>query len=234
MAYRKPLLAKILDWKKLTDELTERFRVPVEGLPHTIQTILEVASDGQRIGFKQAAAKAPKQVDAESPKPPKKGPRAAAKKSSLKKALKAVAKSNYKNPLVTKSVMSIQERPAPDETILKVMKPGETITMDEIAARVIARGWQPDSSNYKAYVQHLLSKETTNRANKGKGRVERVDVNQYRLREWYTKSLQKIQKLDKTAKQAAKVPPAPASSTVVTLRPAANESNGLANGTAHS
>lgn len=176
MAYHKSLLLSVMQWKKLTDELCVAFAVHIDLLPNVLQRVLEAASDGQRAGFQQAQKQQPP-PKVSTPKAPK----------EVAKAPKKSTNKNYRDALVTKAVKHPKDRPTPQETVVKVMKPNEILSMAEIIERIITNGWQPNSSNYKGYVQHLISREVTNKG--GRGRIKRVGMNQYRLHAWYVASL---------------------------------------------
>jgi hypothetical protein len=199
MSYRKPLLKRVLACKELMDEMAALFKCEPADVPHWIGIVLQLASDGQAMGFKQASV-------AQGKTRPIGRPRKEVTieeepiKAKAKAKKTASSNKNYRNPLRTTAVKDASERPSPHDAILGVMKPFETVSMDTICERIVDKGWQPTSVNLKAYVQHLLSRECHNKVKGRKGAVDRTDVNQYRLREWYVKSLQKDKKFSKPAK----------------------------------
>lgn len=52
-------LAKIMQWKSLTEELSAMFGTEPNKLPVLVQTVLEIASEGQALGMKQAKKEPP-------------------------------------------------------------------------------------------------------------------------------------------------------------------------------
>ncbi len=126
---RKPsMLLKIMEWKQLTDELAAHFKTDAERLPTLVQTVLEVASEGQTRGMRQAKA-----VDGTTKKigRPSKEEQAAAK--AAQKAL-----------------------PHLSVRMASMFQPGEVLHLSEILSRLRKQGLMPKSKNPSGYLGLVL------------------------------------------------------------------------------
>lgn len=204
MANRKTILAKVMEWHQLTNDLAMTFKVPVEGLSSVVQLALQFASEGQKMGFKQATKQEGSGEETSEAAPAK-----AKKKYPPKKGYKTKAAATPPRGMPSSAT----------EAILRVMRPDEVVSIDEIIARVIAKDWQPSSLNYRAYASSILSKESLNKAS---GSIDHIGINQYRLRASYVATLVKTAKVaSKPSVKKASPKKAPASKSDPSLNGAA-------------
>jgi hypothetical protein len=127
------ILPKLILWKQLSTELCLHFKVGHEALTPLVQTVLEVASEGQSQGMRRAQPAAP------SPK--KKGHHKKSAKTPKVKAAKFGG-------------LQFKDR------LAAVMKPGEVVTRKQILERLVVKEWMPSSNDPIAYIGLTL---TTNK-----------------------------------------------------------------------
>ncbi len=140
------ILPKLLMFKQLTSELCAHFKVGPEGLPIMVQSVLEVVSEGHSKGMRSAT---------KEPKPEGRIAQVTARAVAKVKA-KGNGKGKGKKHGKTKHAKSPDGVKLRDK-VAAVIKPGETVTIQDVLDRLNAKGEMPDSNNPRSYLGLVLS-----------------------------------------------------------------------------